>query len=80
MSGMRDIDREALERLEKGGNMLGWKPHSRDEEGNAILSCTHPGKVNPKTGERVVRVAYMKITEAGLFYDEVVHGGVGVDG
>jgi hypothetical protein len=43
MSGMRDIDREVLERLEKDGNVLGWKPHSRDAEGNAVLHCTPPG-------------------------------------
>jgi hypothetical protein len=76
MSGMRDIDREVLERLEKDGNVLGWKPRSRDAEGNAVLHCTHPGSVNVKTGERSLRVTYMKITEEGLFYDEVVHGGV----
>lgn len=71
---MRDCDREAMERLE-GHNPLGWKPHGRDAEGNALLRTVLQGAVNPETGVRAQRECFIKITPQGLYYDEIVHGG-----
>lgn len=53
-------EQDVLDRLEKEGNPLGWKPLKRDERGQAIMQTTLPGK----PGER--RVCRMTLTEKGI--------------
>ena len=68
---LRDCDKLMLERLEES-NPLGWAPFGRDKEGNAILKADLPGAKDPKTGERVTRHCFMKVTPEGLLYDTVI--------
>lgn len=53
-------EQDVLDRLAKEGNPLGWKPHGRDERGQAMLQTVLPGK----PGER--RICRITLTEKGL--------------
>lgn len=61
---LREIDKQMMERL-AGRNPLGWRPHSRDEDGNAIFKTVlGAGSKNPGK----VRHCYLKLTPAGIVY------------
>lgn len=53
-------EQEVLDRLEKEGNPLGWKPLKRDERGRAIMQTILPGK----QGER--RICRMTLAPEGI--------------
>lgn len=55
-------EQEVLDRLRANGNPLNWKPHGRDEKGQAKLRALLPGK----PGE-------LRVCEATLTLRGIVH-------
>jgi hypothetical protein len=53
-------EQAVLDRLEKNGNPLGWKPWKRDERGQAVMRTVLSGPAG------VRRICTFTITEKGL--------------
>lgn len=65
----REAEMAVLERLSKR-NVLGFKPHGRNEEGEALLRAFVPGRQLPEGG-RVIRECYIAITDRGTVHYEI---------
>lgn len=67
---LRPHEREALERLERVGNPLGWKPHGRNENGDAILHARLSRGAQGGHRDCYVTLAPMGSTHGSVEYDD----------
>lgn len=57
---MKPWEKDVLDRLEKEGNPLGWRPTGRDERGDGIMETTLPA------GPNAVKHCRMALREDGI--------------
>lgn len=61
-------EQDVLDRLESGGNTVGWRPWGRRKDGVALLRVDQPDRCDP----RMVRVSLCALTPEGMSHYQPV--------